>query len=70
MCSSILNARRWFSSAAEEEDKVIDHNKLTYYELLGISPSADDKKLKFAYLKMAKKFHPDVYSGVNKDLFK
>ncbi len=35
-----------------------------------MSPASDQKELKKAYLKLAKRFHPDVYSGVNKDHFK
>lgn len=43
---------------------------MTHYDLLGVSHSASDKELKVAYLRMAKKFHPDVYNGINKDHFK
>ena len=43
---------------------------MTYYDLLNVSHSASDKELKIAYLKMAKKYHPDVYEGVNTDHFK
>jgi curved DNA-binding protein CbpA len=35
------------------------------YDILGVTPDADAKKLKIAYLKAAKRYHPDVYSGVN-----
>jgi curved DNA-binding protein len=31
-----------------------------YYSILGISPDADDKAVKVAYKKLARKFHPDV----------
>jgi curved DNA-binding protein CbpA len=30
-----------------------------------VLPSADEKKLKVAYLRAAKKYHPDIYKGVN-----
>ena len=43
---------------------------MTYYDLLSVPHSASDKELKFAYLKKAKRYHPDVYQGVNKDHFK
>lgn len=43
---------------------------MDYYEILEISPSADDKKLKKAYLTIAKKYHPDIYKGINVDHFK
>ena len=31
-----------------------------YYSVLGISPDADDKAVKVAYKKLARKYHPDV----------
>ena len=43
---------------------------MTHYDLLGVGHSASEKELKVAYLRAAKKFHPDVYQGVNKDHFK
>lgn len=37
--------------------------KRDYYEVLGVSKDADDKTIKSAFRKLAKKYHPDV----NKD---
>ena len=37
--------------------------------MLEVQPSADSKSLKKAYLKAAKKYHPDIYKGVNKNHF-
>jgi len=34
-----------------------------YYASLGVSPDADDKTIKKAYQKLAKKYHPDVNPG-------
>ncbi|WP_350670976.1 DnaJ domain-containing protein, partial [Pseudoalteromonas sp. CAL494-MNA-CIBAN-0108] len=33
---------------------------IDYYAVLGVSPDADDKAVKVAYKKLARKYHPDV----------
>lgn len=39
--------------------------KRDYYEILGVSRDADDKEIKSAFRKLAKKYHPDVSKEPN-----
>lgn len=41
----------------------------TYFELLGVEPDADKRKLKRAYFAMSKDFHPDRYYNKNTGSF-
>ena len=40
-------------------------NKRDYYEVLGVSKDADEKEIKSAFRKLAKKYHPDVSTEPN-----
>lgn len=37
--------------------------KRDYYDVLGIDRNADEKTIKKAYRKLAKKYHPDTNAG-------
>lgn len=40
---------------------------MDFYQILGISPDSDEKQIKSAYKKLAKKYHPDA--GGDQDIF-
>lgn len=54
----------------ESKEVRFNYKKMNHYDLLGVASTASDKEMKLAYLNLAKKFHPDVYKGLNKDHFK
>ena len=39
--------------------------KRDFYDVLGIGRNADEKEIKRAYRKLAKKYHPDTNPGDN-----
>ena len=38
-------------------------DKRDYYEVLGVSKTADDAEIKKAFRNLAKKYHPDMHPG-------
>jgi curved DNA-binding protein CbpA len=45
--------------------RLIYHKHINYYDILGVERHADEKTIKFAYFKMAKKFHPDTNKNLD-----
>ena len=41
-------------------------DKRDYYEVLGVSKTADDAEIKKAFRTLAKKYHPDAHPGDKK----
>lgn len=44
---------------------MFDYPKLNFYQILEAAPNATASGLKQAYLRAAKRYHPDVYRGKN-----
>jgi molecular chaperone DnaJ len=49
---------------------VVVSNTDDFYELLGVSKNADEKEIKSAYKKAARKYHPDNSETGNEEIFK
>lgn len=45
------------------DEKPFDYSKMDFYQILETIPTASDVELKKAYLKCAKKYHPDIYKS-------
>ena len=53
----------YICSKQQEIRKDVERMKRDYYEVLGLSKGAEDKEIKRAYRKLAKKYHPDTNPG-------
>lgn len=43
---------------------------MDFYQILEVSLNATDPEIRKSFIKLAKRYHPDVYKGSNKDHFK
>ena len=68
-CENIVDKKKLWCYISNRTNRI--HNervkimsiKKDYYEVLGINKNADDKAIKKAYRKLAKKYHPDINPG-------
>lgn len=68
-CENIVDKKKLWCYISDRTNRI--HNervkimsiKKDYYEVLGINKNADDKAIKKAYRKLAKKYHPDINPG-------
>ena len=68
-CENIVDKKKLWCYISDRTNRI--HNervkimsiKKDYYEFLGINKNADDKAIKKAYRKLAKKYHPDINPG-------
>ena len=61
--------RRFFATSSNHFNR--DDDLPNFYYVLDVAPDADDKQIKQSYLRLAKKYHPDVNKQPNADeLFK
>ena len=56
----------YICSKQQEIRMDVERMKRDYYEVLGLSKGAEDKEIKRAYRKLAKKYHPDTNPGIKK----
>jgi curved DNA-binding protein CbpA len=54
-----------YSKRLFSEELKFNYARLDHYEILDIYPNAKDKDIRKAFLMKAKKYHPDVYHGIN-----
>ena len=48
---------------SDKPEKPFDYTSMDFYQILEVNPTANEVELKKSFLKLAKKYHPDVYKG-------
>ncbi len=61
--------RGWLTSERSMVKYVNQNDANGYYEALGISPRSGKEEIRAAYLKLAKRLHPDMFDG-DEELFR
>ena len=54
----ITRSLRRFFSKSDPSKEILE--SLTYYEILKVKPDSNKQQIRGAYLKLARKFHPDL----------
>ncbi len=67
--SNFLNKKKLIIKFQAKNYSPVNINK-DYYRILGITPQANEKEIKNAYLNLVKKYHPDVTGGKTTEHFK
>jgi hypothetical protein len=60
------SAQRWGKTALRPPKSSMTSPE-DYYALLGLSPDATDQDIRTAFKRLARRYHPDVYSGPDAD---
>ena len=48
---------------SQEKEKKFNYAKMDFYDILEVDPDASDIEIKKSYLRLAKKYHPDVFKS-------
>ena len=63
ICTSNITYKQFVNYRKMRKEEFLMAAKQDYYKVLGIDKNADDKTIKKAYRKLAKKYHPDMNPG-------